>query len=86
VSAARECACGGEAERRGEAGEAGRRRGRRRGRWLRGEGGRRPEVGGDPDKRAPLVCERERGGREEEGRSGPRGPKADVGRGIGPGR
>jgi hypothetical protein len=27
--------------------------------------GRRPEVGEDPDKRAPLVCERERGGREE---------------------
>jgi hypothetical protein len=27
-----------------------------------GEGGRRPEVGEDPDKRAPLVCERERGG------------------------
>jgi hypothetical protein len=43
-------------------------------------GGRRPEVGGDPDKRAPLVCERGRGGREEveraglgQNRDGPRG-------------
>jgi hypothetical protein len=28
-------------------------------------GGGGPEEGGEPDKRAPLVCERERGGREE---------------------
>jgi hypothetical protein len=30
-------------------------------------GGGRPEVGEDPDKRAPLAGERERGGREAAG-------------------
>jgi hypothetical protein len=50
-----ECAPGGEVERRGEAGEAGWRRGMAGGgAGEEGEGGR-PEVGDSPDRGAPPV-------------------------------
>jgi hypothetical protein len=60
-----ECAPGGEVERRGD-GEGGAGDGDTGG-GARKKGGGRPEVGEDPDKRAPLVGERERGGREAAG-------------------